>query len=148
MLDNKAIVTKIFDALWSKGQLSVIDELVSKDFVGYWPFRAEPVRGPVEYKGLVADMRRVFPDLNMKVLDYVSEGERAVARFEVTGTHRAEFLTVPPTQKTVTVEGLTMSRIANGKIVETRVQMDTLAMLRGLGIVKPEILMHAPALIR
>jgi steroid delta-isomerase-like uncharacterized protein len=148
MLDNKAIVTKIFDALWSQGQFSMIDELVSKDFVGYWPFRVEPVRGPVEYKGLVADMRKVFPALSMKVLDYVSGGEKAVARFEVTGTHRAEFLTVPPTQKSLTVEGLTMFRIANGKIVETRVQMDLLTLLRGLGIVKPEITMHAPALIR
>jgi steroid delta-isomerase-like uncharacterized protein len=148
MPDNKAIVMKIFDALWSKGQLSVIDDFVSKDFVGYWPFRDEPVRGPVEYKDLVADMRKVFPDLSMKVLDYVSEGEKAVARFDVTGTHRAEFLTVPPTEKTVTVEGLTISRIAKGKIVETRVQMDLLTLLRGLGIVSPKITMHAPALIR
>jgi steroid delta-isomerase-like uncharacterized protein len=147
-MDNKSIVTKIFDDLWSKGQVKTIDEFVSKDFVGYWPFRAEPVKGQVEYKDFVAEMRRVFPDLSMKVLDYVSEGEKAVARFEVTGTHRAEFLTIPPTNKTLTMEGLTISRIVKGKIVETRVQMDILTLLRGLGVVSPKVTMPAPALIR
>jgi steroid delta-isomerase-like uncharacterized protein len=147
-MDNKSIVTKIFDDLWSKGQVKTIDEFVSKDFVGYWPFRAEPVKGQVEYKDFVAEMRRVFPDLTMKVLDYVSEGEKAVARFEVTGTHRAEFLTIPPTNKTLTMEGLTISRIVKGKIVETRVQMDILTLLRGLGVVSPKVTMPAPALIR
>lgn len=148
MPDNKAIVSKLLDALWSKGQLSVVDELVSKDFVGYWPFRSEPVKGPVEYKDLVADMRKIFPDQTIKVLDAVSEGEKVVTRFEVTGTHRAEFLTVPPTYKTLTVEGFAISRIVNGKILETRVQMDTLAMLRALGIVSPQIAMPAHAVAR
>jgi len=148
MPDNKAIVTKLLDALWSKGQLSVVDELVSKDFVGYWPFRAEPVRGPVEYKELVSDMRKIFPDQTMKLLDTVSEGEKVVTRFEVTGTHRAEFLTIPATYKTLTVEGLAISRIENGKILETRVQMDTLSMLRGLGIVSSQIAMPAHVIAR
>lgn len=147
-MDNKAIVKKIFDDLWTKGQVSTIDELVSKDFVGYWPFLAEPVKGPAEYKDFVAEMRKIFPDLSMKVLDYVSEGERTVARFEVTGTHRAEFLTIPATNKTLTMEGLTISRIVKGKILETRVQMDILAMLRRLGIVSPKITMQAPVLVR
>ena len=148
MPDNKAIVTKLLDTLWSKGQLSIVDELVSKEFVGYWPFRAEPVRGPVEYKDLVTDMRKIFSDQTIKVLDVVSEGEKVVARFEVTGTQRAEFLTIPPTNKTLTVEGLAISRIVYGKVTETRVQMDTLALLRGLGIVSPNIAMHAHAAAR
>jgi steroid delta-isomerase-like uncharacterized protein len=148
MPDNKAIVTKLLDALWSKGQLSIVDELVSKDFVGYWPFRAEPVRGPVEYKDLVAEMRKVFPDQTIKVFDQIAEGEKVVTRFEVTGTHRSEFLTVSPTYKKVNVEGLAISRIANGKIVETRVQMDTLTLLRGLGVVSSKITMPAPTLTR
>ena len=95
MADNKAIVAKLLDALWNKGQLSVADELVSKDFVGYWPFRAEPVKGPVGYKGLVAELWKVFPDQKMRILDQIAEGDKVVTRFEVTGTHRAEFLTAP-----------------------------------------------------
>lgn len=147
-MDNKAIIKKIFEDLWTKGHVATVDELVSKDFVGYWPFLAEPVKGQAEYKDLVTEIRKVFPDLTMKVLDYVSEGERAIGRFEVTGTHRAEFLTVPATNKTLTLEGLALFRIVKGKIFETRVQMDILAMLRELGIVSPKIAMHPPVLIR
>lgn len=120
MLDNKAIVMKLLDAVWSKGQLSVIDELVSMDFVGYWPLRPGPVKGLAEYKEFVTDMRRVFPDQTIKVLDVIPEGEKVVTRIAVTGTQRGEFLTVPPTNKTETVEGISISRIVNGKIVETR----------------------------
>ena len=148
MPDNKAIVSKILDAVWTKGQLAVVDELVSKDFVGYWPFRPEPVRGPVEYKDFVTEMRKIFPDQTLKVLDSVSEGDRVASRFEVTGTQRGEFLTVKATNKTLTVEGLAISRIVKGKIVETRVQMDTFSMLRALGIVSPAIAMPAHAVAR
>jgi hypothetical protein len=102
----------------------------------------------VEYKDLVAEMRKVFPDQTIKVFDQIAEGEKVVTRFEVTGTHRSEFLTVSPTYKTVNVEGLAISRIANGKIVETRVQMDTLTLLRGLGVVSSKITMPAPTLTR
>lgn len=148
MADNKAIVSKLLNAVWSQGQFSVIDELISKDFVGYWPFLSEPVRGSTDYKDFVADIRKVFPDQTIKILDAVSEGEKVVTRFEVTGTQRAEFLMVPPTNKTLTVEGLAICRIVNGKIVETRVQMDTLAMLRALGIVSSQTAMPARAAAR
>jgi len=146
--DNKAIVRRLFDELWSKGQLPVIDELVSKDFIGYWPFRGEPVKGPLEYKDMVEEIRKAFPDQTMKVLDEIAEGDRVATRFEVSGTHRGEFLTVPATNKALRVEGFSMSRIKNGKIVETRVQMDTIALMRELGIVSPKIVMPVPTLTR
>jgi len=146
MPDNKAIVSRLLDAVWSKGQLSVIDELVSTDFVGYWPFNSEPVRGPREYKELVSEMRKVFPDQTIRILDQITEGDKVVTRLEVTGTQRGEFLTIPPTNKTLTVEGLALTRLANGRIVETRVQMDTFTMLRALGVVPSKIAMAATAL--
>ena len=109
MADNKAIVAKLLDALWNKGQLSVADELVSKDFVGYWPFRAEPVKGPVGYKDLVAELWKVFPDQKMRILDQIAEGDKVVTRFEVTGTHRAEFLTA--SNATIPVNRKVLERI-------------------------------------
>ena len=141
MPDNKAIVMKLLDALWNQGRLSVIDEFVSLDFVGFWPFRTEPVRGPLDYKDLVVEVRKAFPDQTVEVLDIVSEGDRVVTRFEVTGTHRAEFLTAPPTYRRLSLAGLSMSRITDGRVVETFVQMDTLKLLRGLGIVSSNIVM-------
>ena len=145
MPDNKAIVAKLLDTVWSKGQLSAVDELISKDFVGYWPFRPEPVRGLMEYKDFVTEIRKIFPDQKVKILDAVAEGEKVATRLAVTGTQRAEFLTIPPTNKTLTLEGLAISRVVNGKIVETRVQMDTLTMLRALGVVPDKIAMPAHA---
>jgi len=71
----------------------------------------------------------------MRILDEITEGDRVVTRFEVSGTHRAEFRTIPATNKALKVEGLSISRITNGKVVETRVQMDTKALMRGLGVV-------------
>ena len=61
----------------------------------------------------------------MRILDQIAEGDKVVTRFEVTGTHRAEFLTVAPTYKTLTVEVLGISRIVNRKIVEAYVQVDS-----------------------
>ena len=145
MPDNKTIVTKLLDAVWTKGQLAIVDELVSKDFVGYWPLRLEPVKGLAEYKELVTETRRIFPDQTVKILEQIGEGEIVATRIQVTGTQRAEFLTVPPTHKSVTVEGLVLSRIVHGKLVETRTQMDVFAIFRALGMVSPNIAMPAHA---
>ncbi len=143
MPDNKAIVRRLLETVWSKGQLTVIEELISKDFVGYWPLRPEPVRGPADYKEFVSETRHIFPDLSMRILEEIGEGEIVASRFEVTSTQRGEFLTIPPTNKKLTVECLAFSRVLNGKIVETHVQMDVFKILCALGVVSDKMTAHA-----
>jgi predicted ester cyclase len=75
-----------------------------------------------------------LPDLKFTVDDTVSEGDKLVVSWTITGTHRGEFLGVPPTNRKVTFSGITINQIANGKILESTVIWDGLGLLKQFGI--------------
>ena len=74
-----------------------------------------------------------FPDCRWEVEDLIAEGERLAGRDTCRGTHRGAFLGVAPTGKAVTMRGLHLWRVAEGKVVEHWTVADQLGLLRQLG---------------
>ena len=68
--------------------------------------------------------RSIFPDLEIEVVDQVVEGDRVVSRWTARGTNRG---------RRATLDGITISHIENGKIVEDWGVSDNLSLLRQLG---------------
>jgi len=66
----------------------------------------------------------------------IAEGDLVVTRWTARGTHRGELFGAAPTNKQVTVQGILISRIANGKIVEEVESYDAFGMLRQIGSVQ------------
>ena len=115
--DNKAIVLRSENELWSKGNLAVADELYSPDFVCHFVVGPE-WKGVEGIKNAVASHRTSFPDWQEKVEDIVAEGDRVVIRFTSTGTQRGEFQGIAPTGRKVRIEEVAIFRLSHGKIVE------------------------------
>ena len=80
-------------------------------------------------------IRNGFPDIHMTAEDFVAEGDKVASRFEAQGTHNVEFSGVPATGKAVTVSGINIMRIADGKIVEHWVQYDVMGMMQQIGAI-------------
>jgi predicted SnoaL-like aldol condensation-catalyzing enzyme len=86
---------------------------------------------------------RFTPRLIYKVLlhadrpfiDLVAEGDKVAARRSYKGTHRGELLGIPPTGKPVQIGGISIFRLAGGKITEHWEQIDGLALMQQLGVV-------------
>jgi steroid delta-isomerase-like uncharacterized protein len=76
-----------------------------------------------------------FPDLHWTIEDAVAEGNKVVLRLTARGTHRGAFQGIPPTGKQVTVTGIIISRLADGKIAEEWANRDVLGLLQQLGVV-------------
>lgn len=85
----------------------------------------------LEYQGLAGARQSValyvalFPDLRFVVVEQVSEGDRVVSRWTLSGTHRG---------RRVRVWGIVISRFQDGKIVEDWAASDTLTLARQLGL--------------
>ncbi len=71
-----------------------------------------------------------FPDLQLEVLEQVAEGGRVATRVRFSGTHRGVLDATPPTGARVSFEGLLLDRIENGRVVESRQQLDMLGLSR------------------
>lgn len=134
---NKAIVRRLIEEAW-KGNLDVIDELVDRDYVGYDPSNPEPVRGPEGMKEFVTTYRTAFPDANITIEDQIAEGDKVVTRWTGRGTHEGDLMGIAPTRKQATVTGISIARLADGKVVEDWTNWDTLGLMQQLGVV-PEL---------
>ena len=118
----------------NKKNLDVIDELVAEDFVEHVPF---PGQGPGRegLRQVLATFLSAFPDIRWRLEEQIAEGEKVVSRFTMTGTHRGNFLGIPPTGKSVNIWGVVIDVVRDGKFAESRIIMDTLGLMQQLGII-------------
>ena len=65
--------------------------------------------------------------------EVVAEGDRAAVATTIEGTHEGELLGMAPTGRRVSVTGIDLVRVADGRIVEHRGLTDTVGLLRQLG---------------
>ena len=87
------------------------------------------------YKQFLSMYITAFPDLQFTVEDMIAEGDRVVARCTTRGSHQGTLMGIPPSGKRVTITGISITRIANGKAVEDWVNFDTLGMLQQIGAI-------------
>ena len=130
--ENRALDRRFTEGVWKRGNLAVLDELLSADFNGHDPTISPGSQG---FKQFVLMYRTAFPDLHFTIEDQVAEGNKNVGRWTARGTHRGELMGIPPTGKPVTVTEMFISRHANGKLVESWFNFDTLGMLQQLGVI-------------
>jgi predicted ester cyclase len=134
MENSKLIVKQLLEEPW-KGNLDVIDELVSPDYVGHDPAEPEPIRGQAGARANIERYIAGFPGGAIKVDEQIAEGDRVATRWTGRGTHTGEIAGIAPTGKDVTVSGLTISRLERGLVVEEWTTWDTLGMLVQLGAI-------------
>ena len=84
----------------------------------------------------VTAWRSAFPDLRFTLEDLLVEGDKVVARWTCRGTHHGVFRGMAPTGKRVTFTGMTLSRMAQGKIVEQWTVEDGVSLYQQLGILR------------
>lgn len=135
---NKALARRVFDEIWSQGELDLADELLAADFVGRPGGLGEPFRGPAGLKAFVGRLREGFPDITFVVEDMVAEGDLVATRWLATGTHDGEFMGIDPSNRSVKFSGMTILRCGDGLIREGWSQPDAVALLRQVGAM-PEL---------
>lgn len=131
---QKAAIVRYYDAIWSRGDLSLLDELFAPNYVNVDP--ATPGRrleGRAAFAELVRAFRAGLPDLRMRIERQVAEGDTVVSYWVAEGTHRGPLFGAPATGRRVSAEGFTMSRFAGDRIVEDVAVWDALGLVRQLG---------------
>jgi steroid delta-isomerase-like uncharacterized protein len=132
---NKAIARRALE-LFTSGDLDEMDQLVSEDAVDHDPQNPNAgIHGPEGAKRTAAIYRGAFPDLQITVEDQLAEGDKVVTRWTAVGTQDGDLAGLPASGRSTTVTGITIDRIAGGKIVESWGNWDTLGMMQQLGAV-------------
>jgi steroid delta-isomerase-like uncharacterized protein len=133
----KEVVRRLYQEAWNERKFEVIDQLISQSHALVAPNVSGAATGPAAYKRQIESFVAGFPDLRFVVEEIISENDRVVAAWAWSGTHRGEFLGIAPTNKKVSVAGITIHQIANGKILDSHAAWDSLGLVRQLGVELP-----------
>ena len=132
---NKAIVSRLYGEVWNARRIELVDEIISPSHALHGPIGEGSSIGPEAYKSQVKRFLKGFPDLRFAIEDVVAEDEKLVVSWTITGTHEGEFMGIPATHKKVSVDGITIMHIVNGKIMDSYANWDALGMMQQFGVV-------------
>jgi steroid delta-isomerase-like uncharacterized protein len=133
--DNKALVSRVADDIWNRGDLAVVDELMVDDAAYHGPHMPGGVGDRESWRRAIGMYRSAFPDSHVTFEELIASDDTVVGRWSATGTHTGQLPGLAPTGKRIAIGGITIYRIAAGKIVEAWEQLDMLGMWQQLGVV-------------
>lgn len=133
----KEVIRRLYNEVWNERKFEVIDQLVSQSHALVSPLVRGALMGPAAYKKEIASFFVAFPDLCFTVEETICEKDKIVASWSFTGTHKGEFFGIAPTNKKVSVTGITIHQIADGKILDSLATWDAISLLQQLGVELP-----------
>jgi len=135
---NKDIIRRYQDA-YNRNDLDVLEEVLDPNWkTNGWPeVMPQTIESAKElYQVLLAS----FPDLSYETLDLIAEGDKVVQHWKMRGTFKGEIFGLAPTGEVMEADGISIFRIANGKIVDHVAFADELGFFDQLGVKLPEFM--------
>jgi steroid delta-isomerase-like uncharacterized protein len=133
MTDVKQVARMIALDVYGKGKLEILDQVCADGYVNH-----DAIAGDLDKNGeksMVRVYRGAFPDLSLEVLSVFAEGDFTCTRWRASGTHKGELMGVPGSGRRVTIEGVAIGRVRDGKVAEAWTLFNTLDFVQQLGIV-------------
>jgi predicted ester cyclase len=133
--ENEAVIRRFFEEVFNQGREEVIDEIVAADYLDYG--HSPPGQGPEGAKQDFRGFSAAFGDIQFSIDDMLAQGDRVAARWTGHVTHTGSFMGIAPTRKRVTLPGISIYRLANGKLVETYTNANPWAVFQQIGALPP-----------
>ena len=138
---NRALVCRAVEAIWNRGELDVADVLFAPDYLNHDGLIIDLVRGPEAIKLSVTLYRRAFPHFQITIVDLRAERDMVTLRWTAHSAPLEQQTTHAASPTRSTLSGTTVSRLAEGRILESWTAWDQVGVLERLGLIAP---MEAP----
>jgi steroid delta-isomerase-like uncharacterized protein len=131
--DATGVRRRYHDA-WNSGDIEALDRIMAPDVVNHsqLPGQTNGVEG---FKQALGWMRSGVPDLTITIDATVADGEMVATRWTGSGTHTGVLMGIPASGKSVTVSGIDICRVSDGRIVEYWQELGMLSMLQQVGAI-------------
>lgn len=129
--ENKTLARRVIEEVWNQQNIAAAEQMFAPDYVMNTP--DQRLTGLAAFKEFHKTYCSAFPDQRFTIEDLIAEGDRIVTRWTVEGTHKGDLLGTPASGKRVRVNGITISRIQNGKVVEEHAIWDALGLAQQIG---------------
>lgn len=128
-VESIALLHRYFEEVVNHVDRTAAEQLVAPDLVFSSPYTPTPTHDRESFLDMLAAVHAALPDFRLVDHATIAQGDLVASRWTVYGTHLGRLGPFAPTGKRLEISGLSMYRIAEGKIVEGWVQDDTLQLL-------------------
>lgn len=128
--DNKQLLRRFENEAWNNHRPAILDELCAPDYRAHMP--GGRTLDLTEHRQVMTFFQQAFPDCGVTTDELIAEGERVAWRWTFRGTQFGEFHSLPPTGRCVTMSGISMLRIGDGKLLESWHQGDNQSLVQQL----------------
>ena len=136
---NIALIKRIHSEI-SNGNMAIFDEVLSPDYIRHcqaMPPELWEINDTGVFKAFVADFLKAVPD-GKDEIDFIFADSNMVAYVTTTtGTQTGPMGDLPPTGRKFMLKNIVIQRIEDGKVAETWISWDNVAMLTQLGFFPP-----------
>jgi steroid delta-isomerase-like uncharacterized protein len=132
--ENKAVIRRWIEG-YNQRDMQAEADVLAPGYVAHVPGAPGPLEGLEAWRQFTAPFTEAFPDLRLTVQDIAAEGDTIAARVAFRGTHRGEFLGIPPTDKEVAFSSMEFNRVVDGKVEEHWVELDVFGLMQQLGAI-------------
>ena len=118
--DHREMMVRLFDEVWTKGNVEAAGEFYAA---------GDYLEG---LKQVARDLFRAFPDYHVTINDMVVEGDKVAVYWTGRGTHQGEWQGITPTGRQISVDGVDIEYLSDGKIVNEEGVIDMMSMMQQL----------------
>jgi steroid delta-isomerase-like uncharacterized protein len=131
--DAKSLVSEFIERVWNRADLAALNEFCAPSYT--YQLGGQPPRDKAAMTEFLQAVHAAFPDWRVQTRTLIAEGDRVAAQWEGQVTHEGLFHGIPPTGRRISVSGINVYAIVDGKVAREWEQMDSLGMLHQLGAV-------------
>ena len=131
--ESHKLLYKLFRAI-DAGDPAALDQYISVDYVDHNPQFPNLPSGIDGVRQGFDVALGAWSNFHHEVVDQIAERDKVVSRINADAIHIGEFLGIPATHKKITMSGIAVHRIANGKLVEHWSNIDQVGVLKQLGV--------------
>jgi steroid delta-isomerase-like uncharacterized protein len=130
---HKVLAMRMYNEVISQGDLAALDDMIHDDFVEHEEMPGLPTdkSAPAAF---VTMFRSAFPDLHASVEDILQDGDKLVVRARMSGTHKGEFMGMPPTDNKFDIQAIDIVEFRDDKVIAHWGVIDAAAMMGQLGV--------------
>jgi predicted ester cyclase len=132
--DNKALVRDMLAGA-DAADVTILDKFLGEEYDDHNPPPFQQGTGPAAARAAFEYALNAFSDFKHEIAAQYVDGDTVITRIVGSGKHTGEFMGVPATGKQVSMEGIAIHRVENGKLVEHWSTVDAMSLLMQMGAI-------------
>ncbi len=133
----RELIDALLDA-WNAHDLDAVMACYDPAYDGTDVGEAASRQGAIALRKMVRRWFRAFPDLRVTPEQVIVQGDQVALGWLLSATHQGAFMRIPATRRRITLRGVSMMTIADGRIARGSRIWDMAAFLRNVGLL-PEL---------